>query len=111
MKRSDLITLAQAVKQAIYLGQTQQIRWNIEDIVDAFISKHPINDSNSKMTGDYTLVNIKSKDDWPEKGEYFCCRSGFMVYMTLDRYLPENSFMREIRWYLKPIKTADSDVK
>jgi hypothetical protein len=48
----------------------------------------------------YKQVIVKSKDDFPEKGQYFCNRSGFMSVQDLRNDLPEKSFQREIRWYL-----------
>lgn len=52
----------------------------------------------------YRKVYIKSKEDWPEKGEYFCNRVGFNTIQKLDKNLPDKSYMREIRWYLLRIK-------
>ena len=52
----------------------------------------------------YKRVYIKTADDLPEKeGDYFCCRGGFLTVQRLSRYVPEKSFMREIRWYLLPV--------
>jgi hypothetical protein len=56
----------------------------------------------------YDQIIIKSKADWPKvKGTYFCNRSGFDTVMELDPDLPEKSYMREIRWYLQPVKVEE----
>jgi NTP pyrophosphatase (non-canonical NTP hydrolase) len=55
----------------------------------------------------FEKVYIKSKADWPEKGTYFCCRSGFMTIQELDNNLSEKSYMREIDWYLRPIAVLE----
>ena len=56
----------------------------------------------------YKKIFIKSKDDLPkEKGDYFCCRSGFMTVQELTPGLLEKSYQREIRWYLQPIEEEE----
>ena len=58
----------------------------------------------------YITVYINSKSDLPkEKGTYFCNKSGFDTVMTLDPDLPEKSYQREVRWYLKPVETPLSN--
>jgi len=53
----------------------------------------------------FKKVYIKTIDDFPkEKGDYFCCRSGFMTVQRLDSSLPAKSYQREIKWYLLPIE-------
>jgi hypothetical protein len=54
----------------------------------------------------YEKIEIKSEADCPkEEGEYFCNRSGFNTVQHLMTTL-DKSYMREIRWWLKPLEPA-----
>lgn len=55
----------------------------------------------------YEQIIIKSEADYPKvKGTYFFNRSGFESVQELIPYDGTKSYMREIRWYLAPVKTG-----
>lgn len=53
----------------------------------------------------FIQVDIESPNDYPtEEGNYFCNRNG---YMSVQKLIPNNgkkSYMREIRYWLKPVE-------
>ena len=51
----------------------------------------------------FEKVYIRDEKDCPQEGYYFCNRSGFDSVQRLIPVLGK-SYMREIRWYLKPLK-------
>jgi hypothetical protein len=57
----------------------------------------------------YRKVDIKSKADYPKGGDYFCCRNGLLTVQHLLSDPPNESYMREIRWYLQPLPEQIED--
>ena len=55
-------------------------------------------------TETFEKVIIKSEADYPKtEGSYFACRSGLLTVIDFKKDLPDKSWMREVRWYLRPV--------
>lgn len=55
----------------------------------------------------YKTVKIKTPADLPpESGTYFCCRLGFQTSMDYTKCVSDMSWLKEVRWYLCPVKNG-----
>jgi hypothetical protein len=75
-----------------------------EEIIKA-LTGEPIPDVKTFTSTDYHKVVINSEADLPTKeGRYFGCRSGIETVFEFKLGLPDESWMREVRWYLQPVE-------
>ena len=58
----------------------------------------------------YKTVIVKSPADYPKvEGDYFCCWNGFKAVHHLIPDDGNKSYMvKELRWYLQPVKIIDN---
>lgn len=53
----------------------------------------------------FIQIDVESPNDYPiEEGNYFCNRNGFMTVQNLIPNSNKKSYMREIRYWLKPVE-------